>query len=454
VTVEIIQGDCCEVLARLATERGEFVQTMVTSPPYPGLRDYGNPPSVWGGRPDCEHEWGLNATKTTIPDRDHSGMDHPGTRGHQGGVAARGGELDLGAFCTRCGAWRGCLGLEPTIDMWVEHMVEIMGLVRDVLRPDGTVWLNVGDVYYGGGRGGNPPDSPHQKQSTNRGALVGRPVWAAEDLKPKDCCLVPQRLVLALQADGWWVRRPIVWAKGVSFCPTDSGSVMPERVRDRPTRAYEFVFLLSKSARYFYDWYMAREPGVYPAGTKAAKGSAQRREEYGVNARPDEYAEYTGTRNWRDVWRINTQAYAEAHFATFPVALAEKCITAGTSPKACGKCGAPWERIVKTAHAGAKGPSVDQALVTGMSRNALGGQQEWDMREHPEQTGWQPTCTCDPPDDTGRCVVLDPFVGSGTTGVAAKAMGRHCVGIELNPRYCDMARQRCAAPQTEPLFQT
>ena len=200
----IYQGHVLDVLKQIDDES---VQCIVTSPPYWGLRDYGLEPQIWDD------------------------------------------------------GWKGSLGLEPGFNLYIKHMVQIFREVKRVLRKDGTVWLNLGDSYCGY-KGENymknPETSNLQHGSTvPKSHTIGTPQTSG--LKPKDLIGIPWAVALALRDDGWYLRSDIIWAKGVSFCPTYSGSVMPESVRDRPTSAYEHVFLLAKSKRYFYDAEAAKE---------------------------------------------------------------------------------------------------------------------------------------------------------------------------------------------------
>jgi DNA modification methylase len=178
------------------------------------------------------------------------------------------------------------LGLEATPEEFVENMVDVFREVKRVLRNDGTLWLNLGDTFFN-----------------------------------KNLLGMPWRVALALQADGWYLRSDIIWNKP---------NPMPESVADRPTKSHEYIFLLTKSAKYYYDAEAIKENGEYPAGTKAAKGSAKRYSTDLVNSRPPEYKVYDGLRNKRSVWRITTKPYKGAHFATFPEELPETCIKAGT----------------------------------------------------------------------------------------------------------------------------
>jgi DNA modification methylase len=250
------------------------------------------------------------------------------------------------------------LGSEPTPELYVNHIAEVFREVFRVLRNDGTLWLVLGDSYAGSwgnqgrkeGRGTQRPIhgpiiqdlTPYPRQKRNTGSWVRRHAT----LKPKDLIGIPWRVALALQADGWYVRSDIIWAKP---------NPMPESVVDRPTRAHEHVFLLAKADRYFYDALAVAEPLVRPDEAlrcRPAKfGGARKFEAAQAQSRLHSGNEYRGTptqtRNRRTVWTIATEAYREAHFATYPTALVKPCILAGTSERGCcPKCGAPWRRVV------------------------------------------------------------------------------------------------------------
>lgn len=315
MTITILTGDCRAVLPTLPD--GTF-QTCVTSPPYFGLRSY-------------------------LPDGD--------TDKH----------LEI--------------GLEPTPEEYVAELVGVFREVRRVLRDDGTLWLNIGDSYAGSrcgpqGSFGEMADRSIASQRMMRavdGSHSGRPGG-----KHKDLIGIPWMVAFALRADGWYLRRDIIWHKP---------NPMPESVTDRPTTSHEYVFLMAKSADYFYDMDAIAEDGVVPAGTKGGKASAARFFTNRVNSRPPEYKVYSGKRNSRSVWTIATKPYKpvnddDSHYATMPAALAERCILAGS--------------------------------------------REGDA-------------------------VLDPFGGAGTTGLAADRLGRNATLIELNPRYGAQAQARLTA---------
>lgn len=304
----------------------------------------------------------------------------------------------------------GQIGLEPTPAEYVEQMVQVFREVRRVLRDDGTLWLNLGDSYandgkWGGSTSGKHVDALHGDTGAGRGKRT-------TGLKPKDLIGIPWRVAFALQADGWYLRQDIIWAKP---------NPMPESVRDRCTKAHEYVFLLSKSERYFYDLQAMQEPATLssiarlsqnveaqagsdrvPGKTngpmKAVGGQRSKRDSFkredskraevipgqtvGTHRADREESGWdTATRNKRSVWTIATQPFSEAHFATMAPELAETCIKAG-----CPEGG----------------------------------------------------------------TVLDPFGGAGTTGLVADRLQRSAVLCELNPDYIEIARRRIASDA--PLF--
>ncbi len=435
MTVRILVGD---VFDRLAELPDESVHCVATSPPYFGLRDYGV---------------------------------------------------------------KGAIGLEPTFEAHLDVLVRVFREVRRVLRKDGTCWLNYGDAYAGSW-GAQSRGNPCVETST----LWGGQVYAAPKgthtgstkrtpgLKPKDLMMMPARVALALQADGWWLRSEIIYAKA---------NPMPESVTDRPTSAHEKVFLLTRSARYFYDADAVRIPVTGGAHArrkdgerKPAKGSDpndrragtwkerptkmpdgwdtgpgthgrfhRKGREKGKRAQPPRHEAHgqmhnglaaldempkaeqqANGANLRNVWTIATHSFPGAHFATFPPALVEPCIKAGTSEKGCcAECGSPWGRDVEK--------STRFESGSGRAGNPPNGKHEgsdqatsgiYDIRMGPcietRTIGWNPTCD----HDAGPipCTVLDPFGGSGTVGLVAARRRRDAILIELNPAYAEMARRR------------
>jgi DNA modification methylase len=304
-----LTGDCRTVLQWLPTES---VHCVVTSPPYWGLRDYGT--AKWeGGDPACSHQVRLNP-------RIESSTLGGGklTTGHQREGFSR--------WCPRCGACRidSQIGLEPSFTDYIETMVAVFREVCRVLRKDGTLWLNLGDCYAtGAGKVGECPGGGAQGARW-RGPITQPNRMPQHGLKSKDLCGIPWRVAFALQADGWYLRSDIIWHKP---------NPMPESVTDRPTKAHEYLFLLSKSAKYYYDAEAIKEPATNRApGNKRHKYTPQYNNEKDEKHRTKAGLLNVGSkeyRNKRTVWTISTAPFPEAHFATFPPALVEPCILAG-----------------------------------------------------------------------------------------------------------------------------
>lgn len=432
--IDLYQGDCRAVLARLPTAS---VQCVVTSPPYWGLRDYGT--ATWqGGDPACDHRvrpYHASGTSTLTGSR--RGVNH-----------AREGFTER---CPRCGAVRvdRQIGLEPTIEAYIAALVAVFRAVHRVLRDDGTLWLNLGDTYA-------------SAWPCNRRSVIGqgpiangkrgdRPDRLGAGLKEKDLVGIPWRVALALQADGWYLRSDIVWAKS---------NAMPESVRDRPTRAHEYLFLLSKRPRYYYDADAIREPLKETTfSTFGARHRARGNDALG-KVKADNWARTVAVRqprlnpdgtlagaNKRDVWTVAAGHFAGAHFAVFPPQLIAPCILAGTSAHGCcPHCGAPWVRIADASPIPHDMPTASAYPPETNGYRLAQFRQAARARGVPEGTlrrtiGWQPGCTCGDTEPV-PCTVLDPFAGSGTTGMVARQQGRHFVGIELSEPYCRMAMER------------
>ena len=339
----------------------------------------------------------------------------------------------------------GHIGLEPSVQEHISVLVEVFREVRRVLRPDGVAWLNYGDAYAGSGCGPQGKSGDRASRTfTAEGLGSGRRIPAA---KPKDLMLLPARLAIALQEDGWWVRSEIVWAKGVSFCPTYSGSVMPESCTDRPTSSHEKIFLLTKSTKYFYNSEAVREKAVSrPHSPGNRRNNGRLTSSMGHVEEPERTWATSGTRNLRNVWTINPRGFAGAHFATYPEQLVEPCIRAGTSAAGCcPACGSPWRpKVVKSGGilGSSWGNHADDAEKGNADIGRIASRGGTPYRRG--AVGWYPTCSCGA-DHTIPCVVLDPFMGSGTTGAVAVREGRSFIGIELNPAYVDMAVARIKA---------
>ncbi len=445
------------------------VHMAVTSPPYWGLRKYDGdqgiewpavtytpmpnlpPVTVPGCDPECEHVWGEDlpapGQKAGYSPDKPSGFQQKSQAGQTGALSQMSkSEASGGSWRQRCGGWRGELGLEPTPELFVAHIVAVFREVWRVLRDDGVLFLNLGDSYAsnGGSRNYGSYDG-----NVGRGPGVDGNRTPVDSLKPKDLCGIPWRVAFALQADGWYLRSDIIWAKGLSFCDEYAGSCMPESVRDRPTKAHENVFLLAKNERYYYDAEAVKEATVRGAAGSTFNGGKTAFHQLGRASNKPRQEQ--STRNLRDVWAINPAGYRGAHFATFPPDLVAPCILAGTSLRgACPECGAPWERVVEKELIDTEGWGVQEKDHTG---NLLGAQsmirdgKGWAGDSISKTTGWRPTCDHDA--DPVPATVLDPFCGSGTVGEVCRETGRRFVGLDLSETYLrDLALPRAELKQT------
>lgn len=425
----IHQGDCRPVLRTLPEKS---VHMCVTSPPYWGLRRYeGVEPSVWGGH------W-LSCRLVDDPIWQDDGT-------------CLGCRDCIGPNREYVGAWYGLLGLEPRIEMYVEHIVECFREVKRVLRDDGTLWLNLGDSYANAPKG-NPGAKWHSSASQfESDGAYDKGDYKASGLKTKDLIGQPWRIAFALQADGWYLRSDIIWHKP---------NPMPESVTDRPTRAHEYLFLLTKKPKYYYDAEAVREKTLWAEDRRAGQGRISYDGKC-VGVPGTGQAAFVSIppagRNKRSVWTIPTEANPEAHFASFPRKLVLPCVLAGTSEKGCcPECGTPWVRVLERDRQPTRPARDNKQDATGMANR--------DHERHVTDVktlGWKPGCECvieysvpfghsvrvEP--DVVPCTVLDPFVGSGQAGIVATQQGRKFIGIDASAEYCKMARRRIANPEPE-----
>lgn len=379
-------GDCLDVLKTLPDNS---INCCVTSPPYYALRDYGT--ATWeGGDPNCPHYRTSKASDKTATG--HKRMQDAGSPV---------GDAIYKDVCPLCGAVRvdKQLGLENTPEEYIAKMTEVFMEVYRVLKPEGTLWLNIGDSYWGGGwRNAQFSEHSGDLQKGSKGTYCGETMPACKGnqgvYKPKDLIGIPWALAFSLRNAGWYLRQDIIWHKP---------NPMPESVTDRCTKSHEYIFLLSKSQKYYFDHEAIQEPSVTQGdvgsikfgGTKYGDNDDSHFQTYsGKEWKPKtKNCQYDGqrpnsmhlrreaglpdetyiVRNKRDVWQVNVKPCKEAHFATYPPDLVRPCILAG-----CPEGG----------------------------------------------------------------VVLDPFMGSGTTALVAKGIGRDYIGIELNPEYKAIAERR------------
>ena len=357
----VINGDALTELRKLPDES---VDMCVTSPPYYGLRDYGTGKWV-GGDPNCPHKR-LSKYSDRI------------TTGHkQKDLIGMVGDAIYKKVCPLCGAVRedNQIGLEETPDIYIYILTQVFHEVRRVLKPQGTLWLNIGDSYWGSGsRGYDFTDKwtdASEIQSGSKGtedlSALPRLVGRKDGYKNKDLIGIPWMLAFALRNDGWYLRQDIIWQKP---------NPMPESVTDRCTKSHEYIFLFSKSQKYYFDHEAIQEEAKWSEDRRKDDGRVEYDGKRAAGQDPhaqQSFVKIVERRNKRDVWSVPVQPIREAHFATFPKKLIEPCILAGCP---------------------------------------VGG------------------------------TVLDPFFGSGTTGVVATELNRDYIGIELNPKYVEIINKR------------
>lgn len=328
----LYNGNVLDILKQLPNES---IDTVITSPPYWGLRFYGEEANtVWGGNPDCKHEW-------------------------------------VNGFCEKCGAWYGQLGLEPTFEMYLEHLWQIFDEIWRILKPTGTVWVNLGDTYNGNKKGKTDKKVGEYLKETQR--YLVKPV--TKNVKQKSLLMIPARFAIGMIDRGWILRNVIIWHKP---------NAMPESVKDRFTEDFEYIFFFVKQKKYYFKQILepfndATLKRINYAFNKsksdiqsAVKSTGQRK--FAENVKKGKLL----GRNKRTVWNIATKPLKEAHFAPFPPDIPEICIRAGC------------------------------------------------------------------PEDG---IVLDPFMGSGTTAYVAEQLGRKWIGVEINPEYCEIAKRRLSKVQ-------
>jgi DNA modification methylase len=443
------------------------------------LRAYGTNPEIWDGDSNCEH-------KFNIQEHYSRGQSDKHTSGAIKGLEKQWSE----GFCSLCGAWRGELGLEPTFELYINHLMQIFNEVKRVLKPTGTCWVNLGDTYAGSGCGSwNVP--PEMKGKHNRKTLQQED----KELYPeprrilsvpaKSLCCIPDRFKIAMVDSGWICRNEIIWYKK---------NCMPSSASDRFTVDFEKIYFFSKQGKYYFEQQFEEyktesierlDRGISennkwvngPDGQTPHNLSQPRENIRKTTKIPQKEAEnygspraryhrmppiggikqtegngnltYSGNkpewtnkgRNMRTVWQINTQPYKEAHFAVFPPELPRRCIQAGCPKDICKKCGKAREKVVEEI----KG---DWIPIMGRSPDSKKGGKRTRLILERKDKGYS-DCGCNAGWDKG--VVLDPFMGSGTTALVAKQLGRDYIGIELNENYIKLAEERLSR-EPDPLF--
>lgn len=424
---KILEGNALDILKTLPDN---CIDTCITSPPYYSQRFYGvEANTVWNGDPNCDHQWEVYVRPGNTWSTPGPGLYK--VKGEYNKAWIRPQEQ---AFCKKCGAWYGQLGLEPSPSLYIKHLVQIFREVKRVLKPSGVFFLNIGDSYFGG---------------LNK--------YAKEDwLRPKQLMLIPSRLAIALQEDGWILRNDIIWYKV---------NHMPHPVKDRLVSAYEHVFMFVKNRKYFFDLDSIRVPHKWASKDKRSlfwrvehKTGKSTTGQYASNA----VGYHPMGRNPGDVWSMKTANYKGSHFAVFPEELVRRCLKAGCPKEVCIKCGRPkvrkyevvqrkWEDLTKEEQDFLRRRyGLDKrGKYKGQSTKDFSGEDNPSNRKRRivqsllktrRFVGWVPSCKCNV--DFRPGIVLDPFLGSGTTAVVAKELGLFFIGIELNPKYIKLAKNR------------
>jgi DNA modification methylase len=340
----------------------------------------------------------------------------------------------------------GQIGLEDSLDCYIDSLVSVGRELRRVLRDDGSWWLNLGDSYAGswGGQSHDAEENheaePTPTKNPARNASLGR----------KQKMLVPHRVAIALQRDGWVVRNDVTWVKP---------NPMPSSVKDRLNTTTEQIFHLTPEPDYWYDLDAIREPHAESTRERFGQGYANadsgrwvgdgnpgNHDSGGFNDPEKSFDDlhHPAGKNPGDVFEVTTKPFPDAHFAVYPPDLCEKPIKASCPPKVCVACGAPYERDVNRTPG--EYDYSERAEAVGGGAQASGTMEQTPTAEH---VGWTQSCDCDT-DATEPGIVLDPFAGAGTTCLVAKRLGRRFVGIDLNPEYVALAQRRVGVTVDEP----
>tara|TARA_Y100000310_G_scaffold167151_1_gene166928 strand:- start:3480 stop:4835 length:1356 start_codon:yes stop_codon:yes gene_type:complete len=428
---KVYNGNSLDVLK---TFPDESLDMCITSPPYWGLRDYGTEGQIWDGDDKCKHDfdksnrilhtgtWSKNGEKNVLPHYKNATKVH--------------WEIEEGV-CNKCGAWKGELGLEPTPEMFVNHLCDIFDEVKRCLRPHGSCWVNLGDTYantgYGKGTG--------NMQNVNVPGAMSPKVKC--DLPQKCLVQIPSRFAIEMTNRGWVLRNEIIWHKP---------SCLPSPIKDRYTVDFEKMFFFTKKPRYYFKQQF--EPMVtkpHAPGNKFHESKVSGPNDRGGKSQWEDTDRVwnknnSNMRNKRTVWSVSTAKFEGAHFAVYPPELIESPIDAGCPLHICSKCGKPREEVYKTKTNREEDDLqeiVEEQKDRGYVKQARGyaGIKELQKHGYAKKEFVEYTdCGCGAEFVPG--VVLDPFFGSGTTAEVAMKQDKNWVGIELNDDYVEISDKR------------
>jgi len=446
------------------------------------LRDYGIEPQIWGGDENCEHQWG-DDIKSISEQWKHSAehnrvgdYDNPRQEGCLEKIESKTN------FCQKCNAWRGCLGLEPHPNLYIEHLMMIFKEIRRVLKKSGSFYLNMGDSYFcGKGKSSFESEEHLQKrindkttmQQQHQGLKFDRPTDICKQdgnwLQPKQLLGIPERIMIAMQEDGWILRNKNIWYKR---------NPMPSSVKDRRNNVWEYLYHFVKNKTYYYDLDAIRVPHSRDwtgcGGNIAGKGVHKKHNGFeDIGDRQNVIPNPSG-RNPGDVIHLSTQPFPDAHFATFPEDLVRDPILSSCPEWVCVKCGKARVRITKTNYkipeTRPTNPNIDRQRYSNEDKINIGYRPDKVLSSDVQTIGWT-KCSCytklenernslldkyDTPSDDKRCeeleremanlfvggIVLDCFGGSGTTGAMAVRLNRQFIVIDIKQEYCNMSNNR------------
>lgn len=419
------------VLKGLKKLPDESVDMVMTSPPYWSLRNYGkSTDTIWGGDPKCKHKFEnkVRFNKTSGEAQTAKVRNNKGVRGFK----------YTSKYCSKCGAWKGQLGLEPSIERFIEHLVGIFDEVHRVLKKTGTCWVNLGDTYYT--KSGNSylkDNICSRKRIKATGLDKANAIRGSNEVPPKSLSLIPFRFALAMVNRGWTLRNVIIWHKP---------NCLPASVKDRFTVDFEYLFFFSKSKKYYFERQL--EP---------LQNSSIKRSQYSHKSHSDSpykkqcdgedmhrFVNLLG-RNKRTVWKISPKPLKEAHFAVFPETLCQTPIKAGCPQEVCKKCGMP--RLVHQGSCNANAfnirvRDVMKKQIKHSDRKASKKEIDNYKDRYISNTNSKEILGCKCNAGYQKGIVLDPFMGSGTTALVAKKLGLNYIGFELNPDYIKIAQKR------------
>ena len=427
---------CIDALNGLKKLRDESVNCVMTSPPYWAMRDYGLPPLIWDGNENCSHEFAQRRPRLQSKPRSTEGS-HDSSQ--PSAIPVEANHDDSSTFCTRCHAWRGSLGLEPDCNLFIDHLCVIFAEVRRVLKTTGTLWVNLADTYAGSWGGYGQSEVTRQRRAKGASTSWRRRAYDDGTFRPpssfgqsvprRSLCLIPARFLLRMAEQGWILRNDIIWHKP---------NHMPASVKNRFACSWEHLFFFVKSEKYFFDLDAVRVPHKSPVSrfNRPVKHLRARMSHHLNGNRmcpnPGEpQAFHANGKNPGDYWTIPSETRTLG--AVLGVFGAVKV------PGGSGWTGHP---------PGGQAPMIREVDPRWLPPGGKNPGDSWDIATTPFRGAHfavYPELLCERPIHAG-CpaggIVLDPFVGSGTTAVVAKKLGRRFLGFELNRKYLRLARVR------------